>query len=318
MNTREAPSPALLNAFWRVVAREGWHGTTFARIAAESGETLSDLRGLYPTPVDLLRAHARTVDQAVLEGTVPQQGGAGHHGFGSARDRIFDLLMRRLDALAPDREGVLRMQRDLMRDPLSAMLLSPILMASMAWTLEGAGISTAGIAGALRVQGLAGVWIATARAWETDESVDLGTTMAALDRALDRAESLARTLRLTDEEADPAPIDAMPTDAMPSEDFDEPPIGNTGIMLADASSDDALSDDVLSGTGLADAASGPDLPGIGGEARAGMSDAPTPEIYPAPPSALGPEAPGEGSGQAAASGRKGTAKGAGTGPSPIA
>jgi hypothetical protein len=49
MDTRDAPSPALLDAFWRVVAREGWHGTTFARIAAESGETLSDLRGRYPS-----------------------------------------------------------------------------------------------------------------------------------------------------------------------------------------------------------------------------------------------------------------------------
>ncbi|WP_211257401.1 TetR family transcriptional regulator [Muricoccus aerilatus] len=262
MSTRDAPSPSLLDAFWRVVAREGWHGTTFARIAAESGETLSDLRGRYPTPVDLLRAHARAVDQAVLEGTVP-----GQHGFGSARDRVFDLLMRRLDALAPHREGVLRLQRDLMRDPISALLLSPILMASMAWTLEGAGISTGGIAGALRVQGLAGVWIATARAWEGDESVDLGSTMAALDRALDRAESLARTLRLTDEEAD-----ASPADAMPVERFDEPPLADTGTMMAEAT---GASPDT------SDAALLPEVPGDVGEV--------TP-----PPSALGPEAPGEG------------------------
>ncbi|MFC0387064.1 hypothetical protein [Muricoccus vinaceus] len=263
MDTRDAPSPALLDAFWRVVAREGWHGTTFARIAAESGETLADLRGRYPTPVALLRAHARVVDQAVLEGTVP-----GQHGFGSARDRVFDLLMRRLDALAPHREGVLRMQRDLMRDPLSALLLSPILMASMAWTLEGAGISTAGIAGALRVQGLAGVWVATARAWENDESVDLGPTMAALDRALDRAESIARTLRLTDEEAmEPAPLSP--------DSFQEPPIGDTGIMMADA-------------------ASGPDLPGMGGDPGDVLTGEPLSPSDPAPPSALGPEAPGEG------------------------
>jgi len=304
MDMRDSPSPALLDAFWRVVAREGWHGTTFARIAAESGETLADLRGRYPTPVALLRAHARAVDQAVLEGTVPQQGGMGQHGFGSARDRIFDLLMRRLDALAPHREGVLRMQRDLMRDPLSALLLSPILMASMAWTLEGAGISTAGVAGALRVQGLAGVWIATARAWEGDESVDLGTTMAALDRALDRAESIARTLRLTDEEADAPPADPMPMDS-----YEEPPIGDTGIMTADAS---------------LDASTGPDLPGMGGDADGKIPEVPTPTARPAPPSALGPEAPGDGPGGAPDSARgsapaaKGAAKGSGSGKTSLA
>lgn len=224
---RDAPSPALLDAFWRVVARHGWHGTTFARIAEESGESLSDLRGRYATPVDLLRAHARAVDQAVLEGTVP-----GQAGFGSARDRVFDLLMRRFDALAPHREGVLRLQRDLMRDPVSALLLSPILMASMAWTLEGAGVSTAGLAGALRVQGLTGVWVSAARAWEGDDSMDLGPTMAALDRALDRAERVARTLRLTEGDAPPpGPVegaDSTPPDVV------DPPLADTGIMVASA------------------------------------------------------------------------------------
>jgi hypothetical protein len=224
MDTRDAPSPALLDALWQVVAQHGWHGTTFARIAERSGDSLTELRGRYATPVDLLRAHARVVDQQVLEGTVP-----GQLGFGSARDRVFDLLMRRFDALAPHREGILRLQRDLMRDPLSALLLSPILMASMAWTLEGAGVSAAGFQGGLRVQGLAGVWLAAARAWEGDESVDLGPTMAALDRALDRAESIARTLRLTEPEMPDGDAGAA------SPGVADPPLADTGIMMADAS-----------------------------------------------------------------------------------
>jgi hypothetical protein len=228
MDMRDAPSPALLDAFWRVVARHGWHGTTFARIAEESGESLSDLRGRYATPVDLLRAYHRMVDQSVLEGTVP-----GQAGFGTARDRVFDLLMRRFDALAPHREGVLRLQNDLKRDPLSALLLSPLLMASMAWTLEGAGVSTAGISGALRVQGLTGVWLSAARAWESDDSMDLGPTMAALDRALDRAEKVASTLRLTETEAPPAPGPVEGADSVPP-DVVDPPLADTGIMVASA------------------------------------------------------------------------------------
>ncbi|MFH5924112.1 TetR family transcriptional regulator [Roseomonas xinghualingensis] len=258
MNTRDAPSPELLDAFWRVVALHGWHGTTFARIAAQGGEGLADLRGRYATPVDLLRAHARAVDQAVLEGTVP-----GQFGFGSARDRVFDLLMRRFDMLAPHREGVLRLQRDLRRDPLSALLLSPILMASMAWTLEGAGISTAGIPGALRVQGLTGVWLSAARAWEDDDSVDLGPTMAALDRALDRAEKVARTLRLSEEEPQEAPGPVEGADSMPP-DVVDPPLADTGIMMADAS----------------------------GAQDAGHRPEPLPPAVLTPPTANDPEAPG--------------------------
>ncbi|WP_209377584.1 TetR family transcriptional regulator [Pararoseomonas baculiformis] len=248
MNTPDAPSPALFDAFWRVVARHGWHGTTFARIAEESGESLADLRSRYATPVDLLRAYHRAVDQAVLEGTVP-----GQMSFGTARDRVFDLLMRRFDALAPHREGVLRLQRDLMRDPISALLLSPMLMASMAWTLEGAGVSTAGFQGTLRVQGLVGVWLSAARAWEGDESIDLGATMAALDRALDRAEKVARTLRLSEHEMPPqGPVeggDAVPPDIV------DPPLADTGIMVASA---EAGEDGMPPGSGPSDL---PDSPG---------------------------------------------------------
>jgi hypothetical protein len=61
----------------------------------------------------------------------------------------------------------------------------------MRWLLDACGVSTAGIAGALRVRGLVAVWLWTVRAWQTDESMDLSTTMAALDRALGQAERAA-------------------------------------------------------------------------------------------------------------------------------
>jgi hypothetical protein len=53
--------------------------------------------------------------------------------------------------------------------------------------------------------GLAGVWLATIRAWARDDSPDMGSTMAALDSALDRAERIARPLGLLRGGADPAP-----------------------------------------------------------------------------------------------------------------
>ncbi|MFC0409568.1 TetR family transcriptional regulator [Roseomonas elaeocarpi] len=203
---------AVLDALWRVVAERGWHGVTFRLIAEESGQPLDALRTRYPTPHALLAAHARAVDAAVLTGTMANQGG-------TARDRIFDLLMRRFDALAPHREGIVRFQRDLRQHPMLALSLSPMLMASMAWMLEGAEVDTSGLKGAMRVQGLAGVWIAASRAWADDTTVDLGPTMAALDRALDRAEQVARTLRLDDGDLGTAPAMDEPL----ADPFDAPP-----------------------------------------------------------------------------------------------
>ena len=43
------------------------------------------------------------------------------------------------------------------------------------------------------------------RAWVRDESPDMGSTMAALDSALDRAERIARPLGLLRGGAEPAP-----------------------------------------------------------------------------------------------------------------
>jgi AcrR family transcriptional regulator len=178
-------------AFWRAVAAQGWHRLTMRRLAAESGLPLSALRRALPAPLDALRLHLRLTDQEVLRGTLPGQGG-------SARDRLFDVLMRRFDALQPHRPGVLRLLRDLRRDPLLALALGPGLVASMAWMLEAAEIDAAGPVGFLRAQGLAGLWLAALRAWEDDPTEDLAHTMAALDRLLGRAEQVVRTLGLGD------------------------------------------------------------------------------------------------------------------------
>ena len=51
--------------------------------------------------------------------------------------------------------------------------------------------------------GLAGVWLATIRAWARDDSADMAATMAALDNALDRAERIARSLGLLRGDGDP-------------------------------------------------------------------------------------------------------------------
>ncbi len=178
----------LVAALWQVVAAHGWEGLTMARVAAASGLSLAELRRRCPSRLHLLRLHGLAMDRAALEGS--------EFGGSSPRDRLFDALMRRIDAMQPHRAGIVRLLEELRRDPLLALLLLAELPGSMSWMLEAAGIATGGLPGLLRVQGTTGVWLATIRAWLKDDSQDLGRTMAALDRALDQAERVARTLRL--------------------------------------------------------------------------------------------------------------------------
>ena len=185
----ETDDDALIGALWRVIAAHGWAGLTMGRLAAESGASLSLLRGRFPSRLDTLLLHGRVVDQAVLAGTIAGQGGA-------ARDRLFDVLMRRLDALQPHRAGILRFLKELPRDPGLAALLAPPLAQSMRWMLDAAEIEAdAGLRRVLAL-GLVAVWFGTLRAWAEDESEDLGHSMAALDRLLDRAGQIGRSFRL--------------------------------------------------------------------------------------------------------------------------
>ena len=195
-------NPAIIHAFWRVLATTGWQALTMRDIAAEAGISLAELRRQHACPLDILEVHEREVDALVLDGTVPDPGS-------TARDRLFDVLMRRIDALQPHRAGVVRLMRDLPRSPGLALWCAGRSGQAMAWMLEAAGLDAAGTKGALRVQGLGVVWLATLRAWEKEESEDLSATMAALDRALDQADRIARWFRM-------APVESAPVDAEPA------------------------------------------------------------------------------------------------------
>ena len=194
----ETDDDALIAALWRVIADHGWPGLTMGRLAAESGVPLAELRERFPSRLDALILHGKLVDRAVLAGTIAGQGGA-------ARDRLFDVLMRRLDAMQPNRAGILRFLQDMRRDPSLAALLGPQLSLSMRWMLDAAEIGGTGGRRRAIALGLVGVWLTAVRAWAEDESEDLGTTMAALDRALDRAEQIARSIRLLPEDETPPP-----------------------------------------------------------------------------------------------------------------
>jgi AcrR family transcriptional regulator len=189
-DTIDETDSRLLAAFWQVIAAHGWPGVTLRRLAAAAHLPRAEISARCPGgPRDLLDLHGRLMDQAVTAGTVPGQGG-------TPRDRIFDVLMRRIDAMQPHRAGLVRLLEELRTEPGLALCLLASLPRSMARLLDAAEIESSGLFGALRVQGVTAVWLATVRAWVEDDSVDLGPTMAALDRALDRAEQVARSLRL--------------------------------------------------------------------------------------------------------------------------
>ena len=71
------------------------------------------------------------------------------------RERLFDVLMRRLEILAPHRDAVRSLLRSAPRNPPLALALNGLAVRSQQWMLTAAGIGASGPRGMVRAQGLA-------------------------------------------------------------------------------------------------------------------------------------------------------------------
>ncbi len=179
------PGKRVVDAALRLAAVRGWSGLALADIAVAAAISLADLYALYPSKAAILEALSRDADRQVLAGLDAE-------ATETPRDRLFDVLMKRFDALAPYREGLAAVARDARRDPTILLCGAGQLARSMAAMLEAAGIASGGLAGALRTKGLAAIYLATLRDWFGDDTADKAKTMAALDARLRRAESCVR------------------------------------------------------------------------------------------------------------------------------
>jgi len=128
----------------------------------------------------VLAAFSRQIDQSVLKHVSTDL------AEDSAKDRLFDVLMRRLDAMRPYRAALDNIMRWVKRSPSAALALNQVATNSQRFMLEAAGISTEGPLGALKVQGLVISFGQVVDIWLTDEDEDMARTMAALDKALER------------------------------------------------------------------------------------------------------------------------------------
>lgn len=187
MNEQEFDQ-ALVGAAMAMAAEQGWGAVSVAGAARAAGLPLEQARRRFPGRHRILLALGRIADEAALADPAPE---------GTARDRLFDLLMRRIDVFQAHRDGVLALMRALPTEPATAALLACATQRSMGWMLEAAGVPATGLRGALRVKGLTAVWLWTMRAWQGDASPDLSATMATLDDALNRAAPLANWLNGT-------------------------------------------------------------------------------------------------------------------------
>src|SRR5271170_7670456 len=176
------PRGKIVDALMELAGERRFEDISVRDICKTAGVSLADFRDAFPSKGAVLVGFSRRIDHAVL----------AQHGEEladeSPRERLFDILMRRLELMAPYREGVREAAAWLRREPAAALAMNQVVMSSMRFMLEAAGIEAEGPTGVIKLQGLALAWARMIHVWLDDDEPALSKTMAELDRVLTRGE----------------------------------------------------------------------------------------------------------------------------------
>jgi AcrR family transcriptional regulator len=182
-----APSHAshrekIITTFLGLLAEKRFETIGLAEIADAAGVSLAEFRGEFASPLAILAGHIKDTDRAVLAADFSDMAEE------PPRERLFDVLMRRLEILGPHREAVRSLIRSASRNPPLALAFNRLAVRSQQWMLTAAGVGASGPRGMVRAQGLALLFGSVLRTWINDDDPGLARTMAALDQSLGRGQ----------------------------------------------------------------------------------------------------------------------------------
>ena len=181
--------PDLVLLAFELVAETGWRDLSFADLARRAGVPMARVYAELPDRAALLCRLGRRVDAQMLDLPLAELDGM------SPRERVFELVMRRLDAMAPCKAGLRVLAREAPRDP--ALLLAALCNLDRLgrWLFDAAGTTDGRLIAAVARRVLGAIYVRVFNVWLDDDTPDLARTLAELDRRLQQAESVAGLVR---------------------------------------------------------------------------------------------------------------------------
>lgn len=169
-----------LKAALDLAASRAWTDIPLTDIAAKAKLSLSDFHGV-ASREDLVEALDGWFDKAMSAEGVPDDT--------SPRERLFEVIMLRFEAMEPYRAGLTEILKFRETSLTHLVRLPQHRHATAAWALASAGLDDdTGAPASLKRIAIAFVIAETERAWRRETSGDFALTMAALDKGLRRAE----------------------------------------------------------------------------------------------------------------------------------
>jgi len=178
-------APDLLVTAFELIAEHGWSGLSLIAVARRAGVSPAAVYRELPGRAAVLRALSRRIDEAMLAFDELEIAGL------PPRDRVFELLMRRLEALVPFRPGLRRLARGARCDPCLALATACRLDRSLAWLQDAGDLRRFGLRARVARRAIGAAYLQTIRVWLRDETPDLAQTMAELDKQLRRVQGVA-------------------------------------------------------------------------------------------------------------------------------
>lgn len=174
----------LVAAALALAVEKPWSDVTLFEIGERAGLSLDEVRRAAGAKSQIIAHFMRQIDDQVLKGATRRSEGE------TKRDKLFEIVMSRFDAMAPHKEALRSIRRAGAAD---TTLVMPFLNAQR-WMLAAAGIETDGPGGLVRTLGLGSLYASVFETWLDDDDPGMARTMAALDRRLRRAESTIRSV----------------------------------------------------------------------------------------------------------------------------
>jgi hypothetical protein len=181
---------ALGQAALTLSAEKSWADVSLASLCQTAGQSLLACAEAGITSFSVVAYLDQRLDCAMLEAAADIDSDA------PSRDRLFDVVMVRFDAMQDRRASWASILEADAHEPAAALARAARRIRTSAWALEAVGISTASLQATARIMGLARRLRKVEALWLKDDA-DLSKTMAGLDQTLRESEQwLARGEKL--------------------------------------------------------------------------------------------------------------------------
>ncbi|MFN8732957.1 MAG: hypothetical protein ACK5ZD_07330 [Hyphomonadaceae bacterium] len=186
---------ALGEAALALCAEKSWVDVGLLSLCQDAGQSLSACAEAGITRFSVAEYLDQKLDGAMLEAVAVIEAEA------PSRDRLFDVIMARFDAMQDQRAAWVSILEADAQEPAASFARAARRLRTAAWALEAIGISTDSLKATARVIGLARRLRKIEALWLKDDA-DLSKTMAGLDQTLresedwlDRGEKLSEFLK---------------------------------------------------------------------------------------------------------------------------